>query len=1067
MYDPNVFPIEVAKMLAGNPVDQAVGVLQITFHGAQGLHNSDKFSGTPDPYCTVSINNRDVLGKTKTVSENANPRWNETINVVLTSLKDALTLQVYDYNEFRKDKELGAATFALDQLETQTEFEGQQLEVMANGRARGVIQADIRFFPVLQGQKLPDGTVQPPPESNTGIAKFTIESAKELDGSKSMIGQLNPYPVLLLNGKEIHIGKKLKRTNNPIFPDATKELLITDRKKAKLGLVIKDDRGLAADPIIGTYQLKLDDMLELMNRGQEWYNLAGVKTGRAKMLLQWKPVALKGALGGSGGYVTPIGVLRLHFQNARDLRNLETLGKSDPYIRAMLSGVMKGRTVTWKNNLNPDFDEVLYVPVHSTREKLSLEIMDEEKIGKDRLLGMIELAVSDYAHQDESGEYLVNNTKKALSQGLRLGATGSAKGTLNYTASFFPTLNVVDPEDEEKEDKLSLEATDTTMEPVTPTIEARPQGNARTETAGTIISLKSNPAAAEMRQQLAANENNQDDGLPIKKEVPKIRIGAEDLSNYESGLLIFNIIEGDLAAPGSHLEVIMDDMLFASYTSSKTRSKHHKFNETGDAMVRELDLSRITLRLVEEVDSKGDDDHDKHIKAKLTGQTLDVLKSALYTPTKLTLKDSHGRDSSVTVSLKYLPVKMKLDPSESINNQGNLRVEVLDATDLPAADRNGYSDPYAKFTLNGKEVFKSKTQKKTLHPAWNEFFEVPIRSRTAANFQVDIYDWDFGDKSDFLGKAAINLDILEPFRRQEVTLGLDGKSGSIRLGMLFKPDYVTRSRQGSSTFHGTFAAPGKIVGAPVKGVGKGAVFVGGNVVRGASFLGRGFRRRKSNAEQDGDEAATDEAPTPSLTTGAVLSEQQSPEYSVNVEGPGTPHSRTRSFGNATPGTAETGTASISVISAAGFPAGTKVEVKISHDGPQGLKEIIRTKPLKTKGEEVSWSDLRLDKKLSCTADSSFRIMVSDHHTFGNGTELGEAQFFLDDQGAGGEKEVKVGSGTVTVRSSWRPSTADSASMLGSIRGSPGGANLGGSIGRRSFMGRRERSVTPSAPPGQS
>jgi hypothetical protein len=93
--------------------------------------------------------------------------------------------------------------------------------------------------------------------------------------------------------------------------------------------------------------------------------------------------------------------------------------------------------------------------------------------------------------------------------------------------------------------------------------------------------------------------------------------------------------------------------------------------------------------------------------------------------------------------------------------------------------------------------------------------------------------------------------------------------------------------------------------------------------------------------------------------------------------------------------------------------------------------------------------------------------VSDHHTFGNGAELGEAQFFLDDQGAGGEKEVKVGSGVVTVRSSWRPSTADSMSMLGSIRGSPGGANLGGSIGRRSFMGRRERSVTPSAPPGQS
>jgi hypothetical protein len=534
----------------------------------------------------------------------------------------------------------------------------------------------------------------------------------------------------------------------------------------------------------------------------------------------------------------------------------------------------------------------------------------------------------------------------------------------------------------------------------------------------------------------------------------------------------------------------MDDMLFASYTSSKTRSKHYVFNETGDAMVRELDLSRITLRLVEEVDAKGDDEHDKYVKAKLTGQTLEVLKSALYTPTKLTLKDKEGRDSKVTVSLKYLPVKMKLDPSESINNQGNLRVEVLDAADLPAADRNGYSDPYCKFQLDGKEVFKSKTQKKTLHPAWNEFFEVPIRSRTAAKFEVDVFDWDFGDKADFLGKAAINLDMLEPFRRQEVSLGLDGKSGTIRLGMLFKPDYVTRSRQGSSTFHGTFAAPGKIVGAPVKGVGKGAVFVGGNVVRGASFLGRGFRRRKSNADQiEADEVFTDDTPLPT-STGTPLAESQSLDYSnANVESPSTP--KTRSFSNTTTAMnnntmtssfkSEIGTASISVLSASGYPSGTKVEVKILHDGPQGLKEIIRTKPVKTKGgEDVSWADLHLEKRISCSADTTFRVLVSDHHTFGGGAELGESQFSLDDQGSGlsSEKEVKVGNGLVIIRAAWRPSTADSGSVLGSVRGSPAtistpfgssgggsgaGGNAGGSIGRRSFMGRRgERSVTPSA-----
>lgn len=89
---------------------------------------------------------------------------------------------------------------------------------------------------------------------------------------------------------------------------------------------------------------------------------------------------------------------------------------------------------------------------------------------------------------------------------------------------------------------------------------------------------------------------------------------------------------------------------------------------------------------------------------------------------------------------------MELDPSESINNMGTLRVEVLDAADLPSADRNGFSDPYCKFRIEDKEIFKTKVQKKTLHPAWNEFFETPIKTRIGSDFRVDVYDWDFGDR---------------------------------------------------------------------------------------------------------------------------------------------------------------------------------------------------------------------------------------------------------------------------------------------------------------------------------
>lgn len=618
MYAPNVFPIEVAKMLSGSPVDQAIGVMAITLHGAQGLKNSDKFGGTTDPYAVVSFNSGRALAQTKIVKEEANPKWHETKYVIVTSFNDTLTIQVFDYNEYRKDKELGTASFPLDRVQEVTEYENEQIEVISNGKSRGAVVTDIRFFPVLEGRALPDGKKEPPPESNTGIARFTVEQAKDLDGTKSLVGQLNPYAVLLLNNREIHVTKKLKRTNNPIWDNGSTEILITDRRTAKLGLVIKDDRDLATDPILGTYQIKLDDMLRLMDKGQEWYNLAGAKTGRAKMTLQWKPVALTGIGAGTGGYVTPIGVMRFHFKNARDLRNLETLGKSDPYARVLLSGVEKGRTVTFQNNLDPDWDEIIYVPVHSTREKLVLEVMDQETINADRTLGMVEVLASEYIQQDENGEYLVHDTKAPHAGALRMHGKGPPRGTLNYTAAFYPCLNVADPEEEEEAAKKKSPEN-------SPTTPGGQSANGDHPSATSAV-LGHNRADSATVRQLAEGEKEQEE--TATKTPPKIRLTPEELVKYESGLIIFKLLDCELARSNVHVEVLVDDMAFPSFSSSTIQSRKTTLNEIGDCFVRELDFSKITLRLREKGD-KGNDEKKDHTLSRLTGNTLDTLKQCL------------------------------------------------------------------------------------------------------------------------------------------------------------------------------------------------------------------------------------------------------------------------------------------------------------------------------------------------------------------------------------------------------------------------------------------------------
>jgi len=420
---------------------------------------------------------------------------------------------------------------------------------------------------------------------------------------------------------------------------------------------------------------------------------------------------------------------------------------------------------------------------------------------------------------------------------------------------------------------------------------------------------------------------------------------------------------------------------------------------------------------------------------------------------------------------------MLLDPSESINNMGKLRLDVLDAVDLPSADRNGYSDPYCKFELNGKEVFKSKVQKKTLHPAWNEWFEVDIPSRTAAKFVCNVYDWDFGEKADFLGATDINLNLLEPFHAKELTLALDGKSGSVRLRLLFKPDYVTRSRQGSSTFSGTFAAPGKIVtgvaGAPIKGVG----FAAHGVGKGASFIRHGFKSKKKDEEDADDAEAELEAEdnaflntsdlsgpgrAAALTTGP--SDISAPITPPDSAAGSTPHSRSKSFGAASAHSAihggapsaSTGTASFTILSAVGYPPSSNVMVYVKQLGSK-LKTIHKTDHIKSSSGTVTFNDKKESFKCSCSADTQLQVQVKGHNTFGSDDDLGEGLFFVDDSGTGLEKNVKAGSGHVVLKSNFVLTSTENG--LGD--NSPKSSSFRKSLLSKRENGKNSRDVTPT------
>ena len=69
--------------------------------------------------------------------------------------------------------------------------------------------------------------------------------------------------------------------------------------------------------------------------------------------------------------------------------------------------------------------------------------------------------------------------------------------------------------------------------------------------------------------------------------------------------------------------------VFPVFLLAKVESQYTQFGETGDVFVRELDFSKIILRLRKKTDKKGKEDKSDINIAKLTGSTMETLLRCL------------------------------------------------------------------------------------------------------------------------------------------------------------------------------------------------------------------------------------------------------------------------------------------------------------------------------------------------------------------------------------------------------------------------------------------------------
>ncbi|XP_066506952.1 multiple C2 and transmembrane domain-containing protein 1 isoform X2 [Hoplias malabaricus] len=130
----------------------------------------------------------------------------------------------------------------------------------------------------------------------------------------------------------------------------------------------------------------------------------------------------------------------------------------------------------------------------------------------------------------------------------------------------------------------------------------------------------------------------------------------------------------------------------------------------------------------------------------------------------------------------------------ALPNPGMYKLDILlrRGHNLAARDRGGTSDPYVKFKMCKKEVYRSKVILKNLNPVWDERFCLPVDNLHEPLY-IKVFDYDFGRQDDFMGLAYLYLDALDHRRLLDVRLELQDPQcpkqdlGSLELAVTLTP----------------------------------------------------------------------------------------------------------------------------------------------------------------------------------------------------------------------------------------------------------------------------------------
>ncbi|KAI9005916.1 hypothetical protein BC832DRAFT_555623 [Gaertneriomyces semiglobifer] len=418
----------------------------------------------------------------------------------------------------------------------------------------------------------------------------------------------------------------------------------------------------------------------------------------------WLTLDIAALMGVSSEADKPVGVLRILIFEARDLKNRELTGKSDPYCVVTIGGKQVVKTRVIGNTLAPSWDEKHYVVLTKATfdnadqraDELKVEVLDHNNVSKHKTMGTtgpLRLARWVKLLQDEEDESAENPLTPDERERLihewsspfasdamgdiwkRLNVEGSLKGDIRLALAYFPSAEV--------------------------------------------------PLA----------------------DAPAINSGVVRFTIHQAKELSFNRSAG--------IECSYEDKRTKFTTRAIKKTRNPVWGETFLAVVEEV--ADTKWRFI--VGGPGVDGGVCDVAAQdIIGQENPEEWFKLV----------HPRDGSTVgrlrVTFQFTPIDLvhqSTDPTKAVHREpiAYVRLHVIAANNLANVEMVGKSDPYCRVSIAGNEVGRTRVKENTLKPKWGETFGGVVWG-WRDTLSIDIYDWNGVRKDRPLGACDFLLEEL-------------------------------------------------------------------------------------------------------------------------------------------------------------------------------------------------------------------------------------------------------------------------------------------------------------------